>query len=471
MVKCSVFKILIPALVLAPLASPVLLGTRDSTLQTRKRSRDAYVILQYGDYHLGARVLGQTLLDTGTTMDRVALCTETVSDGTKEILRADGWIVKSVGKIHNPNEGQSSRGNYFSGAYSKLHAWNMTEYERVVYLDSDILVLTNIDHLFDCGTFCASYRHSDLLNSGVMVIEPSTAVFNDMLRKAPFLPSYTGGDQGFFNVYFKELIHAPYFNWSDSRRNHQHMRMPAGLNANIAIYYTNEQWKFAEGELKVIHFTMGPIKPWVWWAHRLFDLNWKWTNVRMKLSSHGHTSGLILFWAPYPLVFLFIFAIKLFYPTSSSDYSIMKMLKCFNERYSHFVPLHAVCLSYYVAFSFIVPTTMLPSQAEYVFWLWSSFFLLLFMGTYCSLCHAANKLQTGNLSKKIGQTLVLFGVFTFSHIIHAFVPQAVWPFSTRIAFFLILSALHLVIGQFAGQAVIDLWTQSRKSSSVRLLSN
>ena len=83
------------------------------------------------DFCLGARVLGQTLLDTGTTKDRVAMCTDAVSKKTRDILRYDGWIIKPVSTIRNPNK------NRFSGCYSKLHAWTMTEYERLVYLDAD----------------------------------------------------------------------------------------------------------------------------------------------------------------------------------------------------------------------------------------------------------------------------------------------------------------------------------------------
>ncbi|PHT45162.1 hypothetical protein CQW23_14320 [Capsicum baccatum] len=40
------------------------------------------------------------------------------------------------------------------------------------------------------------------LNSGVMVVEPSEKVFNDMMSKVTTLPSYTGGDQGFLNSYY-----------------------------------------------------------------------------------------------------------------------------------------------------------------------------------------------------------------------------------------------------------------------------
>lgn len=63
----------------------------------------------------------------------------------------------------------------------------------VVYLDADTIVVRNIEELFKCGKFCANLKHSERLNSGVMVVEPSTTLFNDMMSKVKTLPSYTGG--------------------------------------------------------------------------------------------------------------------------------------------------------------------------------------------------------------------------------------------------------------------------------------
>ena len=41
----------------------------------------------------------------------------------------------------------------------------------VVYLDADTIVVRNIDDLFKCGKFCANLKHSERLNSGVMVMD------------------------------------------------------------------------------------------------------------------------------------------------------------------------------------------------------------------------------------------------------------------------------------------------------------
>lgn len=46
----------------------------------------------------------------------------------------------------------------------------------MVFLDLDVLPLTDISELFKCGEFCASIRHSDMFNSGVFVFRPNKTV-------------------------------------------------------------------------------------------------------------------------------------------------------------------------------------------------------------------------------------------------------------------------------------------------------
>ena len=445
------------------------------TESQRETTRDAYVTLLYGGFLLGARVLGQSLRETDTTKDLIALCTEGVSDNTKRVLQADGWIIRPVANIHNPYEGLSNRGDYFAGIFSKLHIWNMTEYERVIYLDSDALVLSNIDHMFDCGTLCAAFRHSDLFNAGILVVEPSKAIFRDMLEKIPNIPSYDDGDQGFLNIYFKDLLYASMFNWSNSTRQHQPMRMPAGLNADIGTYYANSRWNMPEEDIRIIHYTLGPVKPWIWWTNFLCDLNPMWTNVRKRLPQyHHHTdtfepSSLPLFWLPYPILVFIFTAVKCFqcycYEWTSNRHlaTTLKLFGSLNARLSHFFPLVFLFVSYTLAYN-IVPITMMPSQAEYVFWLWSNCFLLLIMGLYCYLCHIAGKLHDNHsFPKKRLRTLALYILFSMSYILVRTVPLHFGPFSTRLKVFSILMVLHLVVSQVAGQWVIHFWTGRKKN--------
>ena len=454
----------------------------------KKQSRDAYVTLLYGGFLLGARVLGQSLMESGTEKDMVAMCTETVSQTTKDVLERDGWKIKDIPNIRSPYDGLSTRGTYFSGIFSKLHVWNMTEYDRIIYLDSDVLVVQPIDRMFDCGTFCAAFRHSDLFNAGIIVVQPNRTIFNDMIKKINLLDSYDDGDQGFLNVYFQDLVYAPFFNWSGTTREHQPMRMPAGLNSDIGIYYANSRWSIPQEKIMIIHYTFGPFKPWIWWTNLLFDLNVQWTNVRKRLTQYpGHNNTYLpiylpIFWAPIPILVLLYIAAKFFdcftthrWNGVSYASSTFKLFVNVNSRFSQFFPVPIVLLCYYLSHTLIVPPTMLPGQAEYVFWLWANAFLLIVVGLYYYFCHMTGRNATGrsatgkrldghqhNASRKKLWFLILYAIFTLSYILLKVIPPVVVPFSRRVKAFFILLSLHLVVLQLTGLLLIAVWTGFKK---------
>ncbi|KAL5990592.1 hypothetical protein ACLOJK_011494 [Asimina triloba] len=246
---------------------------------------EAYVTLLYGDeFLLGVRVLGKSIRDTGSTKDMVVLVSDGVSDYAKKLLQADGWIVEVISLLANPN---SIRPKRFWGVYTKLKIFNMTNYKKVVYLDADTIVLKNIDELFKCGKFCANLKHSERLNSGVMVVEPSEVVFKDMMSKVKTLHSYTGGDQGFLNSYYVGFANAHVFDPSlsseelNSRPVPEMEKLSTLYNADVGLYmlankntvadslmtnFKESRWMVDEKELRVIHYTLGPLKPWDWWT-------------------------------------------------------------------------------------------------------------------------------------------------------------------------------------------------------------
>ena len=355
----------------------------------------------------------------------------------------------------------------------------MTDYDRIVYLDSDMLVVSNIDHLFNCGTFCAAYRRMDLFNAGVMMLIPSTEIFQEMLSMLPYTHSYDNGDQGFLNVYFKDLLYASMFNWSDNKQRKEkgHLRLPAGLNADISRYYLDGKWKIPEEQLRVIHFTFLSVKPWMWWSNSLLDLNGQWNDVRSRLPQYEEAvscSALCssMYWLPYPFLALFFVALYLSECCSCAKFLVseFEMFGSLNSRVYHFFPLSFLFVSYSLAFK-IVPTTMMPSQAEYVFWLWSNFFLLTFISLYCYLCHIAaglraNQQLVSSSSRKKLRTLTLYLVFTVSYVLVKAVPALVEPFWWRVKVFCVLVVVHVLVSQVTGQWVIGMWTGSPKTRSV-----
>ncbi|KAK6232906.1 hypothetical protein SCA6_002979 [Theobroma cacao] len=221
--------------VLITIQSKAVLGTK-----VQSSSTNAYVTLLYGDeFLLGVRVLGKSIRDTGSTKDMVVLVSDGVSDYAKRLLKAGGWIVEKISLLANPNQVRPKR---FWGVYTKLKIFNMTNYKKVVYLDADTIVVKSIEDLFKCEKFCANLKHSERLNSGVMVVEPSEAVFNDMMGKVNTLPSYTGGDQGFLNSYYSDFPNAHVFDPNipleglKSRPVPKMERLSTLYNADVGLY-------------------------------------------------------------------------------------------------------------------------------------------------------------------------------------------------------------------------------------------
>ncbi|CAL0308814.1 unnamed protein product [Lupinus luteus] len=248
---------------------------------------EAYVTLLYGDeFLLGVRVLGKSIRNTGSIKNMVVLVSDGVSQFANNLLQADGWIVEKIKLLANPNRVRPKR---FWGVYTKLKIFNMTNYKKVVYLDADTIVVKNIDDLFKCGKFCANLKHSERLNSGVMVVQPSETIFNDMMSKVTTLNSYTGGDQGFLNSYYSGFPNAHVFepNLSpevlNSRPVPEMERLSTLYNADVGLYMLANKWMVDENELRVIHYTLGPLKPWDWWTSWLLKPVDVWQDVREKL--------------------------------------------------------------------------------------------------------------------------------------------------------------------------------------------
>lgn len=95
-------------------------------------------------YLIGARVLLQSIKNTESEHPFVVLVSNEVSLSTKNILLAEGCKIKEVDVVPNPNSNEIR----YKWVYSKLRAWELTEYERIVFLDADTIVLKNIDELF-----------------------------------------------------------------------------------------------------------------------------------------------------------------------------------------------------------------------------------------------------------------------------------------------------------------------------------
>ncbi len=217
----------------------------------------AYVTtLCNGDgYVPGVEALGKSLDLTGTARPKVVLVTPDVPESARKLLASQGWWIRDIEPISNPNEQAQQLFARFANTFTKLRAFALTEFSKVVLLDADTIVLENIDDLFDRPAPAAApdFLLPDHFNSGVMVVAPSEVTFARMMEKLFVAGSYDGGDQGFLNTFFPD--------WYALPAGH---RLPTGYNMHHFIYQFLRGHPglaaHVEGKTKIIHYTVQ--KPW-----------------------------------------------------------------------------------------------------------------------------------------------------------------------------------------------------------------
>nr|XP_034836540.1 uncharacterized protein LOC117992918 isoform X2 [Maniola hyperantus] len=148
--------------------------------------------------------------------------------------------------------------------FTKIHCWNLTQYEKCVFLDADTLIVQNCDELFEREELSAApdVGWPDCFNSGVFVYRPSAETFSNLITFASERGSFDGGDQGLLNSYFS--------NWAQSDIS---KHLPFLYNVTSAAFYSYiPALKHYGQNLKIIHF-IGAAKPW------LQNFNWQSRSV------------------------------------------------------------------------------------------------------------------------------------------------------------------------------------------------
>ncbi|KAK4282805.1 hypothetical protein QN277_014136 [Acacia crassicarpa] len=235
---------------------------------TMRAPRVAYATVLHSSeaYVCGAIALAQSILQTlpiKSHTDLILLADNSIGPKSTRGLEAAGWKIKRIKRILSPF---SRKNSYNRWNYSKLQLWKLTEYDRVIFIDSDLLVLRNIHDFSFYPQLSAAPNDFSLFNSGLMVIEPSECMFNDMMEKRFSVKSYNGGDQGFLNEIF------PWWH-----------RLPSKLN------YLKFHERYAENETELegvyaIHY-LG-LKPWL--CYRDYDCNWDLKDHQKFASDLAH---------------------------------------------------------------------------------------------------------------------------------------------------------------------------------------
>lgn len=155
-----------------------------SALRSRPAARLAYALaLSTDDYLTAVLQMQRRLLWLGSRHPVVVFASPQVSDAALQQLKKMGVETRRLDESVDPGAGTQAANRaagmgHWQHTFDKLRLFDQTEFAKLVYLDSDMLVLSAPDELFDRPHMSAVASGRTLrphwrdLNSGVLVIEP-----------------------------------------------------------------------------------------------------------------------------------------------------------------------------------------------------------------------------------------------------------------------------------------------------------
>lgn len=149
-------------------------------------------ILSTDSYLPGVLALFESIRKTNTKITEfVVVVNQDIKKETINRLEKNGIIVKQMSKIKVPQRIKSKNKLFphWNNTFDKFNIFDLTDYDKVVYVDSDIFVADKIDELFEKPNMSAvvagkSYPFNtkwNELNSGLMVIEPKKGMRDNLI--------------------------------------------------------------------------------------------------------------------------------------------------------------------------------------------------------------------------------------------------------------------------------------------------
>lgn len=158
--------------------------------------------------------------------------------------------------------------------FGKLGAWKLTQYKKVLVMDSDTLLLQNIDELW-AADFEAQYTYDHglaggCINGGFVMLKPSLEVHDElveMVRVGDFKPGSAWGGKHIGWCYggqtYQGLI--PYYYQESGKRSKESWTAVDSCIYNNMVASKNDEGRVQEKvpieEIKTTHFTVCQ-KPW-----------------------------------------------------------------------------------------------------------------------------------------------------------------------------------------------------------------
>lgn len=231
-----------------------------------------FTIISTDSYLLGALALHKSLCEVKSKYKLYVLLSKGVSKECENKLKEYGIdTIRINDTIKLPHEimARNNEGGFaqWNNTLDKLYIFDCIEFNKIVYLDADMMVTKNIDELFEykhlsavvAGKLMPENKDWNELNSGTMVIEPQEGECNNILTtldRVSIKKKYFG-DQ--------DLLQEYYSNWPNEIKLHLDQKYNV-FNSTIEFYVKNMGYNcnFKNPNNKtiaVVHFE-GKDKPW-----------------------------------------------------------------------------------------------------------------------------------------------------------------------------------------------------------------
>ena len=228
-------------------------------------------VITTDDYAVGAVALWESLRHTGPQYGLAVLVTKEVSTQCEDALQRAGLMTLRVDRQLKRARGSNAALRHWDNTFSKLLMFELTEYEKIVYLDSDMLVLRNLDHLFEKPHLSAAVPDKLMpgheswvqLCSALMVIEPQPGLAEAIMQHVPRVEARmrSFSDQ--------DLLHEHFPDWPS----HPELELPQGYGVfpdSIDRYVRKLGYNLNlsapdDRTMAAVHF-VGSRKPWSWGA-------------------------------------------------------------------------------------------------------------------------------------------------------------------------------------------------------------
>lgn len=225
------------------------------------KNKSYITVLSTENYLKGVLCLIESLKRTNAKYPISILITDNISSTTEELLKQNKVNVIRKNKVCVPElikiKNQKGDFGHWTNTFDKLQIFELTEFQKLVYLDSDMYVRKNIDELFEKENMSATIDrptgpvftddYEIKLTSGLMVIEPKEGMLETFVNILSMIEDEREniGDQDILQEYDKD--------WG--RKTELHLDIKYNMFFPHMDYYTHYE-NYTIDDLCIVHFIL-----------------------------------------------------------------------------------------------------------------------------------------------------------------------------------------------------------------------